>query len=294
MIIDKNGKMIFAFVKYSELEYLKSFQKGEMFCNTVNNFAKIDEKNGIGDKLENIYKITKGKGAIFDLTKERHNATVTMNKQQDGDFLCYYKNDGFFANYFCLYSVFGSQELENQTKKLINGEMKDYNHLLLILKPKEFLNRVRVGLEKANVFKPQMAFITYSKIGEVTGIKTYYEKPERYTYQNEFRIGFLNNEEKTERVDIGDLSDITRIFSKEEVQKVSFEKNDENLIVRLEEISERHIKELELKNSTYQFLKKEAIFKYDSESIIQFKKAKLEVTASQKSYYEFLSNIVFE
>lgn len=294
MIKDKNDKTVFAFIKYGELEHLQSLQKGLMYFNTVNFFAKYDESNGIGDRFENIYKITVGKGAKFDLRQERHASTVTMYRLPNGEYLSLYKNDDFFANYFCLYSVVESFDFECQKTMLFNEVMKSYDHLLLIFRPHEFLNRVQLGLQKAKVSKPQMDFITYTDIHYKKERKSYFEKPIKYSYQNEFRIGFLNTEEKTENIDIGDICDISVISTVDELKQITFFKNNEDLLDRLEEKRERLFDEWLAKNLRFEHIEKATIGKRDGESMLKYQNAKNDVLRCQNRYLDFIANLMIE
>lgn len=286
---DKNAA--FAFVKYSELRFLQELQKGDMYFNTIQYFAKAEESDGIGDRYENVYKQTFGATAQTNLRKEFHNSTIKMIRLPDGKYRSTYINDDFYANFFCLYSIMGNLDFDGHKDFLLSAEMKQtYDHFLLILNPKEFLNRVKTVLE-GKVKQPHYAFIKYSDIDSRSGKKEYFEKPLRYSYQNEFRIAFQNTQEKAEVISIGSIEDISIILSVDECNRITLHKNKNDLLERIDKIRERHLMDCVTKHFNYEDLKNKIGRELDDESLSTLENAERELLTAQRDFYKFYDSL---
>lgn len=291
MNTEDRKKSTFAFIKYGNREHLKKLQKGEMYFSPIQYFAGKDESDGIGDRYENVYKIEFGENVAIDLRKD-HDAEIQMIRQPDGNYLSLFRKTNTFINYFCLYTVFGDTNFEKQTQLLLSDKMKAYDHMLLIVRPSEFLRRVDEGLKKANVKIPQRDFITYVDVEKQTGEKSYFDKPNRYSYQNEYRIGFLNTAVKVETIDIGDISDITALYTLEEVKKLRIFRDQKDIRASLLQINDRHFKEADQSARRYQEIRKEVAGKNDPESIERLKSAYLKTKKTMDDYESFVNSVL--
>ena len=212
---------VFGFIKYHPFEYLEQLQNGKLWCNPIQEFAKLDPFDGRGDKYEYVVKQTYGKSAILELKNGDLNITHVEGIRIRPDYYQYtYYNRSFFANLFCLYS------LQRQNESLIHKfELEDRvrqmgTHTLIINDVDEFIKRVITALKK-NGMVYKMDFIDYKDLSTFEGKKTYFEKPLRYSYQKEFRIMIKNDCEKPIILDIGSIKDISVIFPTEKLKRVT-------------------------------------------------------------------------
>jgi hypothetical protein len=172
--------------------------------------------------------------------------------------------------------------------------MRAYDHMLLILRPGEFLKRVDDALKRAEVIEPKRGLIKYTDIDKTGGMKSYFEKPKRYSYQNEYRIGFRNTSIKKETINIGDISDISAIHTIDEVKTLRVFRNQQDMWKHTSRISEKHYSKCQEAKHHYFKLKKELNGKSDFQSQATLSIAFKNIVDTEGAYVEFFNSILFE
>lgn len=232
IMVVENKDAILALIKYSSKERLEQLQEGKMFFNTLKFFEGCDDSVGVGDKFERVYKQTKGKGAVIDLVNEFGNISIEMIRQPDGTYISTYRNDDLYINIFCLYSV-SSQENFDSLRENLPLDMKGFGtHMLIIYNVTEFIKRVKDRLSSLSL-NPHLSPVKYININEHEGSKSYFEKPLKYSYQKEFRIGIQATVEQAMTIDIGSIKDISDIVSVEKCKTITIKVGKEASIDHL-------------------------------------------------------------
>ncbi|RZK43057.1 MAG: hypothetical protein EOO90_05225 [Pedobacter sp.] len=218
-MVVENKDAILALIKYSSKERLEQLQKGKMYFNTLKFFEGCDDSFGVGDRFERVYKQTKGKGAVIDLIKEFGNISIQMIKQPDGTHISTYRKDDLYINIFCLYSV-SSEENFVSLRQNLPLDMKGFGtHMLIIYNVTEFIKRVKARLSSLGL-NPHLSPVKYIDVQEHEGSISYFEKPLKYSYQKEFRIGIQTKVEQSMTIDIGSIKDISDIVSVEKCKAI--------------------------------------------------------------------------
>lgn len=220
MVKNEDGTLMLGFIKYGQLEHLKSLQSGSLYCNTIQYFANCDEATGIGDKYETITKQTFGPSLILDLANgdlNNNHALIILNPNGDNQHL--YSNTEFYANLFCLYSVNSKVDGHEYKIELPESMSKTYAHMLIIRDTVEFVKRVIRRLQELKL-QYQFGLIEYKDLSDFSGRKTYFQKPLRYKNQSEYRIMIKNTMECPMIIDIGSIHDISEIYTTEQVKRV--------------------------------------------------------------------------
>jgi len=218
---NQQGIQIFSFLKYHPIEYLQDLQNGILHCNPIQEFAKLDPIDGRGDKYEYIVKQTFGESAILELANGDLNITHIEGIRIRPDYCIYnYYNRNFFANIFCLYAVTPKMNYLEHKFELPEILRKMGEYVLIINQPIEFLNRVKSSLEREKRLTYHMQPVEYLDLTNFEGKKTYFQKPLRYSYQEEFRIMIKNDCEEVLRLDIGSIDDISVIMPAEKLKRM--------------------------------------------------------------------------
>ena len=135
------------FIKYGELEHLQSLQMGNLYCNSIQYFAKCDECNGIGDKYETITKQTFGKTATLNINEGDLNRHLIIERDPCGNNKNLLFDKEFYANLFCLYSVNSKVDGFEYKLNLPLDMAKVYSHMLII---RDHCGIQSKGTQKAN------------------------------------------------------------------------------------------------------------------------------------------------
>ncbi|WP_188748605.1 hypothetical protein [Parapedobacter defluvii] len=225
------------------------------------------------------------------MRKESHDSSIRMEGQPDGNFRSTYVNNEHYVNIFCLYSVVDDFNFENQKDVWLSAKMQGrYRHFLLIVNPKEFLNRVRAVLD--TMYKnTHYDKIKYCDIENRLGRKNCFEKPLKLSYQNEYRIAFQNTRENEEIINIGSIEDISIIMSVEECNRITLHQNQVTLLERLDKIRETHFSDCIKTHLLYEDLLRKAESNPNVENLSLLRDAKDALLAAQKNFYEFCASI---
>ncbi len=219
MITDIPDDFICGFLKYHPIEYLESFQNGILHCNSIQNFTKLDPLDGRGDKYEYVVKQTFGKSAVLDLIHGDLAVTHIEGIRIREDYYQYnYYNRDFYANLFCLYAITTKNPKPVNPNELPERLMQMGTHVLVIYNSIEFVTRVKKALTKSNL-EYQMRLVEYLDLYNHEGSKSFFQKPLRYSYQQEYRIMIKNTCEQVLKLDIGSIKDISEILPSEKLKR---------------------------------------------------------------------------
>lgn len=226
-------------LKFGEKENLIKLQKGQVFCRNANYYSKCEEEDGDtsrGDKYECKNLATNLKGILKD---KNGNEIMTF----DAGELVIQDKEFNKTPMFCSYGLTledieqieeddSSVTFEFDCERLFKDTFdKGYWPNVLILFGGEFMQRIKKTAKERNID------ISYRKVRYYDPSRTPIEKEleldedfsniafwkiNSYKDQNEFRIIFKNhcieNDDEGYILDIGDLSDCSKIFTLEELK----------------------------------------------------------------------------
>ena len=180
-------------IKMQKYEYMRRFLLyGEMYMNTLQCFALMDESDGIGDKFENslsyihykpinaILKFKNGKEIVVHPTNIKIREYTEENKG----------NIYSMALVDCdVKAINGEQVLSIQSKNVIQSIGNDYDTIVLITDPNQFITRCQKAANDLgyNLFYDPVEYFTddnYNKKIEITP----FMKRDKYKAQKEFRL----------------------------------------------------------------------------------------------------------
>lgn len=196
------------FLKVSKKEFIeKLFSNGSMYCNTFDYFTKIDnpEQRDIYETTFDLRQGTLTKLTITDKDGKkrsfRPNINSTLRELHTGN----------IGNMFCLYALKYTDYLN---KGLINlpKEMYEFGDTcLLILDVHSFLERIRLRLDELNR-SFEKGFVRYSDFKSYNGLRTPFDKDNRFLHQSEYRIYIKPKQDELIeplQFEIGNISDIS-------------------------------------------------------------------------------------
>ena len=210
--IKKTEYGVFALLKIGKKEHIESFQKGEMYFNTLQYFRYLEEEqsNCQGDKYE-------GYSELF----QPDMGTLEINgkeiKDISGPIMISLGLENQ-KNIFCMYSIIFEKEKREVLK--INPKNFSFGEYSLIVRDvDEFLRRVCRACDGREL---EYGFVEYVDINKFHGQYGPFKKPKKYSYQNELRFVLKNSSLKPFILKIGDISDITVIIKTSELNSTQF------------------------------------------------------------------------
>lgn len=225
-------------IKFQTSEIITSLRKGHLYAKTLNYYRALEEETGndkIGDKFEGKLYLNEGNMKIY----EKNGEILYDEKIKGGLFNTKHSNDYVFCM-FCVY--------QSQTKFTFSNEQKRKllsfgDTALIILDNKEFIERVGKATEKSG-FELHQEEVNYYNNSKNDFNDLYYRlksleegiwkiafwKREKYSYQQEMRFLFIDKESKEKQydhieLDIGDISDITKVIPTQYLLNGRFEKS---------------------------------------------------------------------
>ena len=231
---DYDGYMLMKF--WGKEEYQQDFLNGKLFFNTADFFAKCDQ-NGRGDQNE---------GNTFVIDYENPNY-VAANLEKVGNTYAIvvrdYSNNptefkrGTIWDYsaainrnrkiISFYTMFVNieQQLISPFDPRMKEEFGEFG--ILILNRQEFFERVYNALNKNDEYaNVGIGFIEYQPREKQQGITDWnpFIKKDDFDYQNELRITFTSNTDKTVKIDLGcSLKDIVVPIYYKDLDQIHFD-----------------------------------------------------------------------
>ncbi|GAA0120657.1 hypothetical protein ACV3P7_15765 [Clostridium perfringens] len=213
-------------LKFGTKEHMEMLRDGKVFFGTRKLYNEISSNgnNNIGDKYEGVFPIKNCSIQLIDAkTKQlivKGMGTLVQSDNRVDDipfFSCtYLSDDNINENNNIVFD-------DNFKKCFMNEEGWDY---VLTINPVEFLKRIRNKLNGINVLAKTINYSDYDYV-EVRRDKAMSEniknillwKDIKYSFQKEFRIILENKDIDNDNkfiLDIGDISDISYLFSKDD------------------------------------------------------------------------------
>lgn len=216
-------------IKFQSEERIKSLQQGKIYMNTLAYYRKLEEETGdvrVGDSFEGMFHVKKGElvfpdeGEVIELNDELIKTSYS---------------DGFV---FCLFGVKPSIEKFEFTEDQIREITGFGDTALLILDVPEFERRI-IKAAKAEGFEIYKGFVKYYDetrdsasvmIPLLSGMHNVaYYKRKMYEYQQEYRFFVYAESDKRDHLEleIGDISDISRMMKTSSMLKAKIVKHEE-------------------------------------------------------------------
>ena len=213
---------ILTFIKAVDKHFFSSFiNDGQVCMNTIKWFRNYEKQDSnIGDKFEGV-EMACGKGFTLKVAKpiKSYRSEKELKSKMEstnwkelgkGVDLRFFHDDNN-ANIFSLY-VINSNILDDQSgNHLVPQKFIDEfsNHRFVIfLQPDEFISRMNNAISKLRK-SIKIGNVHYYKLDEkLIRNLSYFHKPDIYSYQNEFRILFKNENAVQQIFNIGSLNDI--------------------------------------------------------------------------------------
>jgi len=210
---------IIAFIKAIDKQFFDRFiNNGQICMNTAKWFRDYEEKDeNIGDSGEGAV-LSCGNGFTISISdpienytsKEERKEKPQWSKPFSGEKLRMFDEQN--ANILSLYAITLSESNDNEYQHLIIPKKfidEFSNHrFVLIIEPKIFFTRIIKAL--INVGKSMKScMVTYYPLDSVMRNNlTFFDKQDRYSYQNEYRLVLYDESPKQRIINIGSLNDI--------------------------------------------------------------------------------------
>jgi copper chaperone CopZ len=208
-----------SFIKFGEKTHLLNLlNEGEIYCNTIHYFSKLENEDLRKDKNDGIAELKQVYNIKF---KVKGKIIATSERAQ-----LYLRNNEDKGNIFCLYGIETEKlnlEKNTQQKLNLNTESIDFaDYALIIFDPSEFVKRVKAKVEK-NGYKFQFSPVTYYDDQSHNGELTPFHKSNKYKHQNEIRFWIPNKENVPLIFKIGSINDISFLIAKKDLDKIEYE-----------------------------------------------------------------------
>jgi hypothetical protein len=197
----------FIFLKFQEERtYIEKLSQGIIYANTVEYFRNCEKKDEVrSDPDEALGFLHQGEKTSLKI--EINGKSIFLDKKNGLKNFRVTPNEDLLLKVFCLTSGQqlhnGSIDLDAQDKNLVN---KKYS--LAIFDPMSFLIRIDKALSDIKI-DYQMGFVEYideTYHGDIGPFKKF----KKFSSQKEFRIVFREYSRFPFKLDIGDISDISR------------------------------------------------------------------------------------
>ena len=235
----KEGYDGFLMMKYmSQYKYQQEFLDGKLFFNTSDYFSKTDKK-GQGDETENLaWQINNASHEYYAANLvmkngipiiEIKNYSVEPKDYRESTISSYSPAEYRKRKLISFYTIY-TDSIRNRIdpfSEKMEQEFGEYG--VLIIDTIEFYRRVINGLlcTPETVDLPQLGYVYYLKPDKEKGLIEYspFIKTSSFSYQNEFRITFVGDDESEKKIDIGaSLRDIAFPVYKEDYKEFYMEK----------------------------------------------------------------------
>lgn len=199
--------------KLGEYNYMKKFLlEGELYFRPLNEFAKMDENNGIGDKLEIGIEYT----SIKPLTAKIITKDKNIIDLHPTNITYYSRTQNYCGHIYSMTKVLVN--IENETLTFAEPDklesIGNYNTIVLITNETEFIHRVTKALSKINkLFK--YGSVNYFSTNNIIHHKIdAFQKRDIYSSQNEYRFFIQSQLTEPFIIKIGNITDIAILLSK--------------------------------------------------------------------------------
>ncbi len=203
-------------VKFTDRKWADKFISGDIYANSIYGFRQLYGDFGRGDFLEGCIKTINNKDFAKDKFMSGFDPELRANLVGNVQFI----DEGFkFIKVFCLY---------NLNAKEIDERMLEFGDTCIeITNQDEFFYRMAYKLNtldiNINEFKANI--VNYYKFDCESQSLSPFNKLDKYSWQNEFRIAYYPGQSKSIfdaqplKFNIGDISHITKVYDSREYIK---------------------------------------------------------------------------
>jgi hypothetical protein len=204
------------FIKFGKEEFLQNLRdEGEIYCNTVDYFRSIEDKELRGDPLELAVNIVQGVNLELKFEGNLIGVAPTVQLREF--------NSKVNGNLFCFYNYDASTDWNGEQANFkINIDSKNFrfgDSALIILEPREFFTRIKNTLDLEEI-PFHLNHIDYYDHKSFQGKLTPFSKSEIFSYQNEVRLFLPGDGSKVKQFKIGNISDISVLMKTSDLAKL--------------------------------------------------------------------------
>jgi hypothetical protein len=205
------------FIKFGDEEHLKSLQKdGLLFCNPLSFFTKLEDGKVRGDNAETIVECIQKKNHILQV-KFLHESVENYKTIPTSNIRVVTRRIDPYGNLFCLHAINTINKNNDEVFGLDINNKKFGSHFLLITDTEEFLKRLNRRLKDLNL-SYEHRLVEYIDLKNYEGKKSIFQKDIAFSYQKEFRLFIYNKNDDIIKFKIGDLSDISILYSSSQIE----------------------------------------------------------------------------
>ncbi|HTD39505.1 MAG TPA: hypothetical protein VK671_02710 [Mucilaginibacter sp.] len=210
MKTDDTSHTIAMFLKFGSRENITDlFDNGTIYLNPLQYFRGVEDTELRGDRYEGVSQIKNYPPGSFEIP--------AINFK--GKYINIHLKNAVaqvLGNIYSLYCI-SSFAIPNPIEFSIDQRVNGFgSHCLMVNDNVEFLNRIEKALQKMNL-KFCHGFVTYYDRYAINGEVTFFQKPQEFAYQNEFRIYVKSNTTRPLVLKIGNLKNIAQIIPTSEV-----------------------------------------------------------------------------
>ena len=216
---EKMERKILKFIKVGREEHMNSFiKKGEMYFDTVESFIRKDKNQDRFDDHEGAVDI---KQVDWIKIQTENGDTIEFSKTNNeliklSSAYVLTHSDSKKGNIYCCSAI--TPETKESFKNLDKRFRKFGDTLILIEKPKIFLDRVEKELNRQN-FNFEIGLVHYYDPKKEERPLSIFNKKNSLSYQNEARIWIKNSSLSPIKIYIGPINDFVLKFKVDELIK---------------------------------------------------------------------------
>ena len=197
---------LYVLFRRGESEHIKNlFEKGEMYIHTIDYIRTCDtnkDRSDLNDSMHERQVLRDVKIEMCDMGQDVNNDGITL--KSDSCVLNYDNNKK--GNIYCLSGIYTNDLMD--AKDITTFDTKSFGEsLIVILMPRQFIERVMTALSEAGYKGTQYKRVDYYNNG-YSGQTGIFKKHENYSQQNEFRFYVPNAKNKPIKINIGSIEDI--------------------------------------------------------------------------------------
>ncbi|MFD3002635.1 hypothetical protein ACFS7Z_19850 [Pontibacter toksunensis] len=212
---------IYAFIKAVKKQYFDSFiNDGQICMNTAKWFREYEETDdNVGDAGEGAiaswgsgFTVSVGdpieEYTLEERIKETRDESNRVDFGPSSNFMLFNGED---ANILSLYAITTLNSNVKEHKHFVPEKFIDEfsdHRFVLIFNPCEFVDRIRKRLNILNKSLEEKMVKYYPVDDKMRGNLDFFCKQKRYSYQNEYRLKFNDENPKMQIIDVGALNDV--------------------------------------------------------------------------------------
>lgn len=198
-----------------EEHILELQNQGKLFCNSIKYFRELEktDKNRHDDR-EGAFKTEILDPEKLSLSKDGKKLPVTFT------FFRLNKFDNSIDQHK-LYCMFGFKEKHMTGKPFVDERNITFgDKALIVFDTKEFVTRIKRELNSKNL-KYSFDYVSYYEEKDINKNLSIFNKPKRFSYQNEFRFYIQHEDPSPLVIEIGSIEDISVIIDVEDLIKLN-------------------------------------------------------------------------